>query len=104
MLGIIYNSTILFLSMIMILLISLNQSWRKLISVEEVKRGWETALINLKNELSTLPLKLSARFASVNDEDKIHDDFIKELDNICNRLVRAEEEATIPESDRLKNV
>ena len=104
MLGIIYNSTILFLSMIMILLISLNQSWRKLISVEEVTRGWETALINLKNELYTLPLKLSARFASVNDEDKIHDDFIKELDNICNRLVRAEEEATIPESDRLKNV
>ena len=51
--------------------------------MKEVKRGWETALINLKNELYTLPLKLSARFASVNDEDKIHDDFIKELDNIC---------------------
>ena len=59
MLGIIYNSTILFLSMIMILLISLNQSWRKLISVEEVKRGWEIALINLKNELYTLPLNIA---------------------------------------------
>ena len=77
---------------------------KELIPIEEVTKGWETALVTLKNELYALPLKLSGRFASLNDEGKIHDDFIQELDNMCNRLNRAEEEATVAEKDRLKNV
>ena len=70
---------------------------KELIPIEEVTRGWEAALVTLKIELYALPLKLSARFASLNDEGKIHDDFIQELDNMCNRLNRAEEEATVAE-------
>ena len=83
--------------------ISYEKERKELLSVAEVKRSWETALINLKNGLYSLPLKLSARFASLDDEVEIHDDFVKELDVLCRRLCDAEEDATMPEGDRLKN-
>ena len=82
--------------------LSYEKERKELLSVAEVKRSWETALINLKNGLYSLPLKLSARFASCESEVEIHDDFIKELDALCERLCRAEKEATVPEKDRLE--
>ena len=72
-------------------------------SIDEVKRGWETALITLKNGLYSLPLKLSARFASLDDEREIREDFMKELDALCERLNRAEQEATVPEKARIES-
>ena len=58
----------------------------ELISVEEVKRTWEAAIVYMKTNLYTLPERLSQRWASEESEDKIYEEFIKELDALLNRF------------------
>ena len=73
--------------------IQLAQERAELISKVEVKRVWERAIVYMKTNLYTLPERFSQRWASEGSEEKIYDEFIKELDALLNRFASDGERA-----------
>ena len=71
----------------------------ELISVEEVQRVWERAIVYMKTNLYALPERLSQRWASEESEDKIYEEFIKELDALLNRFSRDGERIVTGENE-----
>ena len=66
--------------------ISLAKERSELISKVEVQRVWERAIVYIKTNLYTLPERFSQRWASEESEEKIYDEFIKELDALLDRF------------------
>ena len=66
--------------------ISLAKERSELISKVEVQRVWERAIVYIKTNLYTLPERFSQRWASEESEEKIYEEFIKELDALLNRF------------------
>ena len=66
--------------------ISLAKERGELISVEEVKRTWDASIVYMKTNLYTLPERFSQRWASEESEEKIYDEFLKELDALLDRF------------------
>ena len=81
--------------------IQLSKERKEFISLANVKRGWAEAVNNLKVNLFLLPNALASRFASLEDEDQIHDDLKLELEKICHRLADAENDTVSPTEDEL---
>ena len=72
------------------------------ISISDVKRDWEVALNDLKIELYNLPAKYASRWASIDSESQIHDEFEAELFTLCRRLATKGEEAVNPDSEKVE--
>ena len=91
--------------------IQLAQERSELISKVEVKRVWERAIVYIKTNLYTLPERFAQRWASERSEEKIYDEFIKELDALLNRfasdgeriITQNEEDFTTVESTDVEN-
>ena len=81
--------------------IQLARERKEFISPVDVRRGWAEAVNNLKVNLFLLPNALASRFASLEDEDQIHDDLKLELEKICHRLADAENDTVSPNEDEL---
>ena len=81
--------------------IQLARERKEVISLADVRRGWAEAVNNLKVNLFLLPNALASRFASLEDEDQIHDDLKLELEKICHRLADAENDTVSPTEDEL---
>ena len=65
----------------------------ELISKAEVQRVWERAIVYMKTNLYALPERLSQRWASESDSDKIHEEFIKELEALLTMFAADGEKA-----------
>ena len=79
--------------------ISLAKERGELISVEEVKRTWDASLVYMKTNLYTLPERFSQRWASEGSEEKIYDEFIKELNALLDRFASDGERAVTQENE-----
>ena len=79
--------------------ISLAKERAELISKVEVKRVWERAIVYIKTNLYTLPERFSQRWASEGSEEKIYDEFIKELDALLDRFASDGERVVTGENE-----
>lgn len=79
--------------------ISLAKERSELISKVEVQRVWERAIVYIKTNLYTLPERFSQRWASEGSEEKIYDEFIKELDALLDRFASDGERAVTQENE-----
>ena len=79
--------------------IQLAQERAELISKVEVQRVWDASLVYMKTNLYTLPERFSQRWASEGSEEKIYDEFIKELDALLDRFASDGERAVTQENE-----
>ena len=78
--------------------LELQKERAELISKVEVQRVWERAIVYMKTNLYALPERLSHRWASESDSDKIHEEFLKELDALLS-MFAAEGERIITQEN-----
>ena len=92
--------------------LQLQKDRSELISKVEVQRVWERAIVYIKTNLYTLPERFSQRWASEESEEKIYEEFIKELDALLDRFAsdgeriitgENEEDFTTDESTDVEN-
>ena len=73
----------------------------ELISVEEVKRVWNEAIIFMRDSLYQLPLKFSDRWASETDGGAIQDEMIRELDVMCRKFAEEGEKVVTQDDENI---
>ena len=69
--------------------IQLARDRRDFISIADVVRDWNEALITLRQEIYAIPLKYSARWAGILDERIIESELKTEFDRLCTKLADA---------------
>ena len=81
--------------------IQLAKERKEYILVTDAVQEWNTALNFLKQSLFSLPDKLSTRFASLTDDEQIHEELKGELNQMCDRLSDAKDGALGENEDDL---
>ena len=79
--------------------LELQKERAELISKSEVQRTWERAIVYMKTNLYTLPERFSQRWASEGSEEKIYEEFVKELDALLNRFAQDGERVVTGENE-----
>ena len=69
--------------------IQLARDRRDFVSIADVVRDWNEALITLRQEIYAIPLKYSARWAGILDERIIESELKTEFDRLCTKLADA---------------
>ena len=74
--------------------IQLARDRRDFISIADVVRDWNEAIITLRQEIYAIPLKYSARWAGILDERIIESELKTEFDRLCTKLADAGNEVS----------
>ena len=81
--------------------IQLARDRRDFVSIADVVRDWNEALITLRQEIYAIPLKYSARWAGILDERIIESELKTEFDRLCTKLADAGNEVSGKGEDEL---